>query len=344
MRLPRLNFPNGRFSGEVSMSEREKLVEVRNLKKYFPVKSGLFQRVSGYVKAVDDVSFEIYAGETLGLVGESGCGKSTLGRTILQLIRPSAGSISIGGREMSKVRGESLRKARTQMQIIFQNPYSSLNPRQMVERTLTEPMYVHGIASGKAARDRAAELLKLVGLEPYFLGRFPSEFSGGQRQRIGIARALSVNPKFIVCDEPISSLDVSIQSQIVNLLRKLQGELGLTYLFISHDLSMVRYISDRIAVMYLGKIVEVADSLELVSKPLHPYTQALWAAIPIADPELEEKREWILLEGDVPSPLKPPSGCRFHTRCRQAMEICHQVEPEFREVEPNHRVACHLYK
>ena len=325
------------------MNKSKKLVQVQHLRKLFPVKSGLFQRVSGQVKAVDDVSFDIYEGETLGLVGESGCGKSTLGRTILQLIRPTSGSVTIDGREMAGVKGESLRKARTQMQIIFQNPYSSLNPRQMVERTLTEPMFVHGIASGREARERASELLKMVGLEPYFLGRFPSEFSGGQRQRIGIARALSVNPKFIVCDEPISSLDVSIQSQIVNLLKKLQAQLGLTYLFISHDLSMVRYISDRIAVMYLGKIVEVAGSQALVNKPLHPYTQALWAAIPIPDPELEEKREWIVLEGDVPSPLNPPKGCRFHTRCRQVMDKCRQIEPEFREIEPEHSVACHLY-
>jgi oligopeptide transport system ATP-binding protein len=229
------------------------------------------------------------------------------------------------------------------MQIIFQNPYSSLNPRQMVERTLTEPMLVHGILKGKAARERASELLQMVGLEPYMLGRFPSEFSGGQRQRIGIARALSVNPKFIVCDEPISSLDVSIQSQIVNLLKKLQNDLGLTYLFISHDLSMIRYISDRIAVMYLGKIVELAESMSLVGKPLHPYTKALWSAIPIPDPFLEEKRERIILEGDVPSPIHPPAGCRFNTRCPNVMDICRSKEPQLKEMGTGHQVACHLY-
>ena len=325
------------------MTEREALVEVRNLKKYFPVKSGLFQQVTGQVQAVDDVSMDIFNGETVGLVGESGCGKSTFGLTILQLIRPTSGSVFFKGMDMTAKKGEDLRHARTQMQIIFQNPYSSLNPRQMVERTLTEPMLVHGFQKGKAARERAAELLQMVGLEPYFLGRFPSEFSGGQRQRIGIARALSVNPQFIVCDEPISSLDVSIQSQIVNLLRKLQKDLGLTYLFISHDLSMVRYISDRIAVMYLGKIVELAESLALVAKPLHPYTQALWSAIHIPDPELEEKRERIVLEGDVPSPINPPKGCHFSTRCPKVMDICRKVPPEFRELEPRHFAACHLY-
>jgi oligopeptide transport system ATP-binding protein len=325
------------------MEEREKLIEVGNLKKYFPVKGGMFQRVVGYVKAVDDISLEIYNGETLGLVGESGCGKSTLGRSILQLIRPSEGTVKFRGSELTRMRGGELRRERTHMQIIFQNPYSSLNPRQMIERTLTEPMIVHGIHRGRAAKERAAELLKLVGLESYFLGRFPSEFSGGQRQRIGIARALSVNPQFIVCDEPISSLDVSIQSQIVNLLRRLQGELGLTYLFISHDLSMVRYISNRIAVMYLGKIVELGDTDQVSNNPLHPYTQALWSAVPIPNPEIEETRERIILEGDVPSPLNPPKGCRFSTRCPKVMDICREVEPEFCEQEPRHKVACHLY-
>ncbi len=325
------------------MTEMEKLVEIKSLKKYFTVKGGLFQKVVGYVKAVDDISLDIYEGETLGLVGESGCGKSTFGRSILQLIQPSEGSVKYKKQELTRLKGEELRRMRTQMQIIFQNPYSSLNPRQMIERTLTEPMVVHGIAHGEAARDRAAELLTTVGLEPYFLGRFPSEFSGGQRQRIGIARALSVNPKFIVCDEPISSLDVSIQSQIVNLLRKLQQELGLTYLFISHDLSMVRYISNRIAVMYLGKIAELATTDQVVNTPLHPYTQALWSAIPIPDPALEESRERILLEGDVPNPINPPAGCRFSTRCWKVMDICRKVEPEFIEINPGQKVACHLY-
>lgn len=330
-------------SKEHNDSTKTRLIQVRNLKKYFPVTSGLFQQVTAQVKAVDDVSLDIYDGETLGLVGESGCGKSTLGRAVLQLIHPTAGSVTLNGTELTTLKGENLRHTRTQMQIIFQNPYSSLNPRQMIERTLTEPMVVHGIATGKAAKDRAKELLNMVGLEPYFMGRFPSEFSGGQRQRIGIARALSVNPRFIVCDEPISSLDVSIQSQIVNLLKRLQKDLGLTFLFISHDLSMVRYICDRIAVMYLGKIVELAESQTLVNTTLHPYTHALWSAVPLADPELEEKRERVTLEGDVPSPVNPPAGCRFHTRCPRVMDVCHKDEPPMKEVEPDHFVACHLY-
>ncbi len=326
------------------MTEREKLIQVKTIKKYFPIKGGLFQQVVGNVKAVDDVSFDIYNGETLGLVGESGCGKSTLGRSILQLIKPSSGKVFFKDTELTNMNGEELRRYRTKMQLVFQNPYSSLNPRQMIERTLTEPMIVHNIHRGKAAQARAAELLRLVGLEPYFMGRFPSEFSGGQRQRIGIARALSVNPQFIVCDEPISSLDVSIQSQIVNLLRKLQKDLGLTYLFISHDLSMVRYICDRIAVMYLGKIVELTDSMTLVSDPLHPYTKALWSAIPIPDPELEERRERILLEGDVPSPINPPKGCHFNSRCPYVKDICKEDEPPMIEYKPGHMVACHLCK
>lgn len=329
---------------DLSHNSAEVLVEVRNLKKYFPVKGGLFSREIGQVKAVDDVSLDIYEGETLGLVGESGCGKSTLGRAILQLIRPNSGSVSYRGNNLTQIKGDELRRARTQMQLIFQNPYSSLNPRQMIERTLTEPMVVHGIARGREARERAGELLQMVGLEEYFLGRFPSEFSGGQRQRIGIARALTVNPKFIVCDEPISSLDVSIQSQIVNLLRKLQLELGLTYLFISHDLSMVRYISNRIAVMYLGKIVEQGDTDQVCLVPLHPYTQALWSAVPIPDPALEEGRERIILEGDVPSPVNPPPGCHFSTRCPKVMDVCRKLEPPFHQVQSGQWVACHLYQ
>jgi oligopeptide/dipeptide ABC transporter ATP-binding protein len=316
---------------------------VEHLKKYFPVKRGLFQRVQGYVKAVDDVSFTIHEGETLGLVGESGCGKTTTATAILQLDPPTAGSVKLRGRQLVGLRGEEARRLRTEMQIIFQNPYSSLNPRMTIGRALMEPMTVHRIASGKEAEERVRDLLQTVGLNPYFANRFPSEFSGGQRQRIGIARALTVNPYFVICDEPISSLDVSIQSQIVNLLRRLQQEFGLTYLFVSHDLSMVRYISDRMAVMYLGKIVELGDSRELTAEPLHPYTQALWSAVPIPDPDLEEKRERIVLKGDVPSPINPPEGCNFCTRCPHVMDICREVEPDLQEVSPHRWVACHLF-
>jgi oligopeptide transport system ATP-binding protein len=323
--------------------DKKTVLEVRNLKKYFPIKRGLLQRVRGHVKAVDDVSFTIYQGETLGLVGESGCGKTTTSRAILQLDPPTAGSVKLEGRELTKLGDEELRRMRTKMQIIFQNPYSSLNPRMTVGRALLEPMAVHGIATGKEAEERAAELLNTVGLNPYFVNRFPAEFSGGQRQRIGIARALSLDPYFVICDEPISSLDVSIQSQIVNLLRRLQREFHLTYLFISHDLSMVRYISDRMAVMYLGKIVELGESQTVCGSPLHPYTQALWSALPIPDPEIEQSRERIILEGDVPSPVNPPRGCNFSTRCPRVMDICQEVEPELKEAEPRRWVACHLY-
>ena len=325
------------------MSEQQVLVQVKNLKKYYPIRKGLFQQTVGQVKAVDDISLDIYQGETLGLVGESGCGKTTTARVILQLQRPTAGSITLEGKDIVAMHGEELRHMRTHMQIIFQNPYSSLNPRMTIGNALIEPMTVHGIAQGKAARERADELLNMVGLNRYFVNRFPSEFSGGQRQRIGIARALSLNPSFIICDEPISSLDVSIQSQIVNLLRQLQKQLGLTYLFISHDLRMVRYISNRTAVMYLGKVVELADSSALFHNPLHPYTKALWSAAPIPDPTIEETRERIVLEGDVPSPANPPTGCHFCTRCPAVMNVCHQIEPQLREVEAKHYVACHLY-
>jgi len=319
------------------------ILEVRDLKKYFPIKRGLLQRPAGFVKAVDGVSFDIYEGETLGLVGESGCGKTTTSRAILQLDPPTGGSVKLEGQELVGLGGQELRRIRTKVQIIFQNPYTSLNPRMTVGRSLLAPMMVHGIATGKEAEERAAELLRTVGLNPYFVNRFPAEFSGGQRQRIGIARALSVDPYFVICDEPISSLDVSIQAQIVNLLRRLQREFGLTYLFISHDLSMVRYITNRMAVMYLGKIVELGESKTVCGSPLHPYTQALWSAVPIANPTIEETRERIVLEGDVPSPTNPPPGCNFSTRCPRVMDVCQEVEPELQEVEPGRQVACHLY-
>jgi len=324
-------------------SDRNVVLQVEHLKKYYPVRRGWLQRVQGHVKAVDDVSFTIYEGETLGLVGESGCGKTTTARAILQLDPPTAGTVHLKGRPLVGLRGEAARRIRTEMQIIFQNPYSSLNPRMTIGRALMEPMIVHGIASGKEAEERVADLLKTVGLNPYFANRFPAEFSGGQRQRIGIARALAVNPYFVICDEPISSLDVSIQAQIINLLRRLQRDFGLTYLFVSHDLSMVRYISDRMAVMYLGKIVELGESRAVTNNPLHPYTKALWSAVPIPDPEMEERRERIVLKGDVPSPINPPSGCYFSTRCPQVMDICREEPPALQEVEPGRLVACHLY-
>ncbi|MBN1248653.1 MAG: ATP-binding cassette domain-containing protein [Anaerolineae bacterium] len=320
------------------------ILRVRDLKKHFPVKRGLFQRTTGYVKAVDGVSFEIHKGETLGLVGESGCGKTTAARAILQLDPPTSGSVQLGDKELVGLEARAMRSLRTEMQIIFQNPYSSLNPRMTIGRILTEPMLVHGIAANhKEAEELAVELLRRVGLSAYFVNRFPAEFSGGQRQRVGIARALSLNPYFVICDEPISSLDVSIQAQIVNLLRRLQRELALTYLFISHDLSMVRYISDRTAVMYLGKIVELGESATVLREPLHPYTQALWSAAPIADPVIEETRERIILTGDVPSPINPPQGCNFNTRCPKAMAICYDEEPPLLEHAPGHWAACHLY-
>ena len=322
--------------------KREVLVQVRNLKKYFPITAGIiFQRQIGAVKAVDGVSFDIYRGETLGLVGESGCGKSTTGRTILQLYRPTEGSVVFEGQELTTLKGEDLRKMRRRMQMIFQDPYASLNPRMSVGRIIGEPLQVHKVATGEEQRKRVQELLTLVGLNAYFINRYPHEFSGGQRQRIGVARALALNPSFIVCDEPISALDVSIQAQVVNLLQDLQKELGLTYLFIAHDLSMVQHICDRVAVMYLGKIVELADSEDLYGNPLHPYTQSLLSAVPVPDPTVEEKRQRIILKGDVPSPANPPKGCNFCTRCPVALKFCHDVEPEFREVQPGHWVACH---
>ena len=280
----------------------------------------------------------------MGLVGESGCGKSTTGRAILQLYRPTDGRVYFKGEELTELKGEALRRMRREMQLIFQDPYASLNPRMTVGNIIGEPLEVHSIYSSKAERrERVQELLRIVGLNPYFVNRYPHEFSGGQRQRIGVARALAVNPEFIVCDEPISALDVSIQAQIINLLEDLQAELGLTYLFIAHDLSVVRHISDRIAVMYLGKLAELSDREELYENPLHPYTQALLSAVPIPDPVIEEKRQRIILEGDVPSPANPPKGCNFSTRCPRVMDVCHEVDPEFKDVGGGHWVACHLY-
>jgi oligopeptide transport system ATP-binding protein len=329
-------------AGKTSKNGKRVLVEVRNLKKYFPIKSGiLFQREVAAVKAVDDVSFDIFEGETLGLVGESGCGKSTTGRTVLQLYRATAGSVKFEGEELTTLKGEPLRKMRRKMQMIFQDPYASLNPRMSVGRIVSEPLVVHNIMNKKEREERVAELMELVGLNPYFVRRYPHEFSGGQRQRIGIARALALQPQFLVADEPISALDVSIQAQVVNLLQKLQQDLGLTYLFIAHDLSMVRHLCDRVAVMYLGKIVEIAESEELYTNPLHPYTQALLSAVPVPDPVVEEKRQRIILKGDVPSPINPPRGCHFNTRCPVSVDVCYEEDPGLIEVLPGHWVACH---
>ncbi len=318
------------------------LLQVRNLKKYFPVKKGIFSKVVGYVKAVDDVSFDIMPGETLGMVGESGCGKTTAGRAILRLIEPTAGSVKFEGREVTTMGHEELRTIRRQMQIIFQDPYSSLNPRITVGGMLTEIIKFHKLRQTEAEiKDRVEELLQIVGLTPLHARRYPHEFSGGQRQRIGIARALSVEPKFIVCDEPVSALDVSIQSQVINLLEELQHKLGLTYLFIAHDLSVVEHISNRVCVMYLGKTVEVADYKALYRDPKHPYTEALLSAVPIADPDRERHR--IILGGDVPSPANVPSGCYFHPRCPKAMPECSVVAPQLADLDGGHYVSCLLY-
>ncbi|HTZ55552.1 MAG TPA: dipeptide ABC transporter ATP-binding protein [Candidatus Acidoferrum sp.] len=317
------------------------LIEVGDLKKYFPIYEGLFSRHTADVKAVDGVSFTIDAGETLGLVGESGSGKTTIGRMLLHLLPATGGSIKYDGREITTMRADDVRRLRSKMQIIFQDPYASLNPRMTVSEIIREPLKIHGIATGQAAQERVQELLRLVGLRPYSANRYPHEFSGGQRQRIGIARALAVNPKFIVCDEPVSALDVSIQAQVINLLEDLQSQLGLTYLFIAHDLSVVRHISTRVAVMYVGKIVELAGQDGLYHHPLHPYTQALLSAIPIPDPVAERRRKRIVLTGDIPSPVDPPSGCRFHTRCPVAFERCKVEDPAFKAYGDGHFTACH---
>ncbi len=326
------------------MTDSQPLVEVRNLIKHFPVMRGIMiQRQVGTVRAVDGISFSINPGETLGLVGESGCGKTTAGRTLLGLYPPTDGQIMIDGQDLRKSHGARMMVIRRKAQIIFQDPYASLNPRWTISAIIGEPLRVHNLISNENERtDRVRELLRLVGLSPSHLNRFPHEFSGGQRQRIGVARALASAPKFIVCDEPISALDVSIQAQVVNLLEDLQDQFGITYLFIAHDLSMVRHICDRVAVMYLGVIVEMGDRDELYDHPLHPYTKALLSAVPIPDPKKDRARHRTILVGDVPSPLNPPSGCRFHPRCPIAVERCHLDVPEWREVAKGHWVACHL--
>ena len=320
----------------------ESLLRVENLVMHFPIYQGVIRRQVGAVHAVDGVSFEIYKGETLGLVGESGCGKSTTGRAILRLYKPTDGHVYYDGTDLASLSEREMRKMRRKLQIIFQDPYASLNPRMTVADIVGEPLIVHKVASGKEVQERVQELLALVGLNPAFADRYPHEFSGGQRQRIGVARSLALQPDLIICDEPISALDVSIQAQVINLLEDLQKQFGLTYLFIAHDLSVVRHISDRVAVMYLGVIVELAERNELYDHPLHPYSQALLSAVPIPDPVAEERRQRIILEGDVPSPVNPPSGCRFRTRCPLAAEICTEQKPEWREVKPGHFVACHF--
>ena len=335
--------PEAAASSAATQSE-DIILEVKNLKMHFPVGSGFLSRKPvGYVKAVDDVSFTVKRGETLGLVGESGCGKTTTGRCILQLYKPTAGQVIFDGQDLTSMNTKAMRGMRREMQVIFQDPYSSLNPRMTAGNIIGEPLIVHGLVANKTEyRDKVADLLTNVGLNPYMADRFPHEFSGGQRQRIGVARALSVSPKFIVADEPVSALDVSIQAQIINLLEDLQEQFNLTYLFIAHDLSVVRHISDRVGVMYLGHMVEMAERNEIYRNPIHPYTKALLSAVPIPDPVLDAQRERVLLTGEVPSPLNPPSGCVFHPRCPVANDTCSQILPELREVETNHYSACIL--
>jgi len=324
------------------MPDQEALIKVNDLVMHFPILAGVLQRQVGVVRAVDGISFDIQRGETFGLVGESGCGKSTAGRTILLLYYPTSGRIFFEGIDLTTLKDRELRPIRQRMQMIFQDPYASLNPHMTIRETIGEPLQVFGLAKGKEIDEQVNSLLKTVRLNPNYATRYPHEFSGGQRQRIGIARSLALRPDFIVCDEPISALDVSIQAQIVNLLVDLQEEFRLTYLFIAHDLSMVRHICNRVAVMYLGKLAELASRDEIYDHPLHPYTQALLSAVPVPDPFVEEKRQRIILEGDVPSPANPPSGCRFRTRCPLAQEICAEQIPDWRELLPGHWVACHM--
>jgi len=325
----------------MSEAQNGALVEVTSLKKYFPIRAGILQREVARVHAVDDVSLSVSKGETVGLVGESGCGKSTLGRCIVRLLEPTAGDVVFDGRSIGKLGARSLRPLRRQMQMVFQDPYASLNPRKRVGTIVGDPLKIHGLGDRKERKKQVEELLETVGLSPEHYNRFPHEFSGGQRQRIGVARALALRPKLIVADEPVSALDVSIQAQMVNLLEELQDDFGLTYLFIAHDLGVVRHVSDRIAVMYLGKLVELSPAEELYTRPIMPYTEALLSAVPIPDPDLSEKRERIVLEGDVPSPIHPPSGCRFHPRCRYATDVCSQIEPPLVDYGNGHLAACH---
>ncbi|MEG1256504.1 dipeptide ABC transporter ATP-binding protein [Clostridium sp.] len=326
------------------MNSTENLVEIKNLCKYFHTKKSIFNKNKGVLKAVDGVSLSIKKGETLGLVGESGCGKTTLGRTLLKLYNPTAGEIIYNEDKLEKLSSKQMLPYRKKMQMIFQDPYASLNPRLTVGDIIGEPLDIYKLCKGKEREEKIKYFLDKVGLDPNHINRYPHEFSGGQRQRIGIARSLAVNPEFIVCDEPISALDVSIQAQIINMIEDLQNDFGLTYLFIAHDLSMVKHISNRVGIMYLGKLVEIAESNEVYSRPIHPYTNALLSAIPIPNPDEAKKRQRIILEGDIPSPIDPPPGCRFKSRCKYAQKICGEEEPILKEVSPGHSVACHLFK